>query len=693
MMDFPFEPHWTRIPPVSLTGPLHRHADGRLEWPTSVGPLVIAPLLVGVRLTLGTPAGGVYPMLAQEPLHIRPATVSVDETGSAAITIAWDDFGLTLEPAPLAFELTRNGKRVQRTATDGHFVKRFRLPPFARLEDGRWLASLDLTAGEPVYGLGEKWGPLNKRGQVVRSEVFDALGVNADRAYKNVPWAFSPHGWGLLTHTPGTVFHSIGAPIWSHRSYAVLVEDHALDLFLVAGDTPADLIRAYTDLVGRAALPPFWSLGVILSKAYYRTAEEVLAAARDVRARGFPCDTITFDGRAWQDTDTRFHFNFDPKRYPDPRPTLDELRALDFHICAWEYPLVSVNGPLFAELAAKGWLLKDRRTGEPYRYAFDPEPFGAVLTQLPVSGLIDFTHPDAYAWWRDSHKPLFELGIDMLKTDFAEQVEDDCIAWNGDSGRRLHNVYPMLYNAAAHEAIERFRGGDGFLFGRAGWIGSNRYPLQWGGDPQADFEGFAASLRGGLSWGLSGGPFHATDIGGFYGDARDAELYVRWTQAAIFGSHFRFHGIGAREPWTYGPEAEAAVRKALEWRYRLLPYLWALVETAVETGLPVQRAMVLAFPEDRAAWAFEGQFMLGEDLLVAPALQPGGEVEVYLPAGTWTRFPDGETIPGGGVNRFTLALDEWAVFAREGAVIPLGPAVQSTRALDGKPQVESLWTP
>ena len=126
------------------------------------------------------------------------------------------------------------------------------------------------------------------------------------------------------------------------------------------------------------------------------------------------------------------------------------------------------------------------------------------------------------------------------------------------------------------------------------WSGSQRYPSQWGGDPQADWGGLAASIRGGLSWGLTGAPFYATDVGGFYGDRRDPLLYVRWAQASVFSAHMRLHGIGAREPWSYGPEAERAAMAALELRYRLLPYLWRTVEEASATGLPVQRATLPA---------------------------------------------------------------------------------------------------
>jgi alpha-D-xyloside xylohydrolase len=454
------------------------------------------------------------------------------------------------------------------------------------------------------------------------------------------------------------------------------------------------MIGCYTALTGTAPVPPKWSLGVILSKAYYRDAEELLATARKVREQQMPCDVITLDGRAWQDTQTRFAFEWDPSRYPNPAIVIDELKALNFKICVWEYPLVSVDNPLFEQMSAKGWLLKHRDTGETYRYQWDTSCFGEVLTPLPESGIVDFTHPEAYQFWRDSHKPLFDLGVDMIKADFGEQIEADMLAFNGDSGNRLHNVYSLLYNRCVYEAAERYCKTGAFLFSRSSWIGCQRYPAQWGGDPQADWGGLAASLRGGLSWGLSGAPFYATDIGGFYGDQRDDELYVRWTQAAIFSAHIRLHGIGAREPWSYSAEAEAAVTQALKLRYQLLPTINQAVTSASATGLPVQRAMVLACPNERAAWGFEEQFMLGDSILVAPCLQPGGEVEVYLPAtisNQWRRFPSGDIFAGGCSHKLRLSLDEMAAFVPADNRISLGPDRQFIEDNDKEPPVVSLW--
>jgi alpha-D-xyloside xylohydrolase len=678
-------PDWGRIPPVNVTGAPVAGADGIVTFPTDAGPLRVSLLDVGARLRLGPDARD-YGILLREP---EPLPVRLEAIEGGTRLVAGERV-LDVGHAPLCFAFSVAGRLVQSSPTDGHFVRRFRLPPFARLEGG-WFASLELGHETRVYGLGEKWGGLDRRGQLVRSYNHDALGVNAEASYKNAPFGWSPDGWGAFVHTVAPVVHGVGFAPWSQRAYGLKVDGAALDLFLLDGGSGAQVLGQYTALTGRAPVPPLWSLGLILSKAYYRTADEILAVAREVRARGMPCDTITFDGRAWQDTDTRFAFEWDPARYPDPKRVIDELKALDFRVCVWEYPLVSVKNPLFAELAAKGWLVRDARSGEAYRYQWDLEPFGKVLTPLPESGLLDFTHPGAYAYWRDRHRELFELGVDMIKPDFGEQVEPHMLASDGARGDELHNVYALLYNRCVHEAAGRWAKDGGFLFSRAAWAGSQRYPAQWGGDPQADWGGLAASIRGGLSWGMSGAPHYATDVGGFYGDRRDPLLYVRWAQASVFSAHMRLHGIGAREPWSYGPQAERAAMAALELRYRLLPCLWRAVEQASATGLPVQRAMPLACPEEPESWAFDHQFFCGDDLLVAPCLEPSGRVRVYLPEGEWRRFPGGAALEGGRCHGLHLALDELAVFARRGTAIPLGPPVRHTGELGAVPVTSEVW--
>jgi alpha-D-xyloside xylohydrolase len=305
-------------------------------------------------------------------------------------------------------------------------------------------------------------------------------------------------------------------------------------------------------------------------------------------------------------------------------------------------------------------------------------------------------------------------------------VPDDVVAFNGERGRRLHNVYPLLYNRCVFEATARFQptaDAPPMIWSRAGWAGSQRYPIGWGGDPQSDWEGLAASIRGGLSWGMSGNPYHSANFGGHYGSAQpSAELYIRWLQAAVFASHMRLHGIGDREPWAFGAQAEGIARKWLAMRYRLIPYIEHLVDDAVETGMPIMRAMPLAFPESRLVpylervvkqasrtglpvmramplafpnnaltRSFDTQFMCGEALLVAPIVQSGGEVEVALPPGAWYDLNTRQRYAGRQVLRYKAKLDQFPVFGREGYALPLGRAVQHTGEIDAARPLEMLW--
>ncbi len=671
-------PDWDSVIQTEINGECQLLPCGSVSIPTNHGELRLSISEMGVRIqneeqfTVND-----YGILVKQP-SIVPSTIQ-SRTNCTEITAK--NHSIRLQHTPFAFEWKKFGKTKQKTPNDGHFVRQFRLPPMARTKQG-WLFSLDLGAEEAVYGLGEKWSGLNKRGQLIRSYNHDALGVNAEISYKNTPFAWSPEGWGLFVHTPSPVTHAVGFAAWSQRGYSVLIEDEAIDIFLLDGESGAQIIEQYTNLTGRSPVPPLWSLGVILSKAYYKDVPELLATAKAVRQNHMPCDVITLDGRAWQDTDTRFAFEWDPKRFDNPASVINALKEQQFKVCVWEYPLVSVQNELFDEMASKGWLLKDKRTGEAYRYRWDMSAFAEVLTPLPESGIVDFTHPDAYQFWLTSHKPLFDLGIDMIKADFGEQVEDDnMLAYNGDSGNRLHNVYSFLYNKCVYEAAQQYSKTGAFLFSRSAWTGSQRFPSQWGGDPQADWGGLIGSIRGALSWGMSGAPFFATDVGGFYKDTRDAVLFVRWTQAAVFSAHIRLHGIGQRETWSYGPKAESAAKQALKLRYQLMPYIFDTMKQSSKSGLPVMRAMPLAFPNERLAHSFDLQFMFGDSLLVAPCTNSEGRVSVYLPKGNWLRFPGKQKYTGHQLLELRLEMDELAVFMPEEHSIPIGANVENVEML------------
>ncbi len=648
---------------------------GGARFLTEAGPLEIIAYAPGlIRFRLGEDTRPDYGLLVApaEPLSAR---LEARENG---YSLHWDTLQLELESAPLRLRLYQGARCLLASSSDGHISGGWRIPPLAAAP-GLWQVALGLQSSSAIFGLGEKYGPLNRRGQLITAWNEDALGVNSELSYKNCPLAWSPEGWGVFVHTTGRVEVGAGYAPWSHRSLILRVADAVLDLFFLVGATPAELLERYTWLTGRAPALPRWSLGVWLSRCYYRTPEEVLEAAQGMRAGGFPCDVITLDGRAWLEVRTRFDFRWDTTRYPDLPGFVRTLKALNYRVCAWEYPYVSIYSPLFRELAVKGYLLKNR-AGETCLLEWDPEPFGLLLTPLPTSGMVDFTHPEAYAWYQEQHRALFEAGIDVMKTDFGEQIPRHALAANGADGEQLHNVYPLLYNRCVYEATARYHPGEPLVWGRSGWTGSQRYPVQWGGDSQGDWEGLAASLRGGLSWGLSGVPFYTHDIGGFYGTPSPTH-YVRSLQVGVLSSHTRLHGTSPREPWAFGEEAAHVARAWLRFRYRLLPYLEACAQQASQTGLPVARAMPLAFPEERLAWTFETQYLLGPALLVAPVLNDDGEVEVYLPAGEWQDLWSGQVYTGPQVLQQRVPLEQLPLFGRVGMTLPLGPETEYSDAL------------
>ncbi|MEL7487155.1 MAG: alpha-xylosidase, partial [Pseudomonadota bacterium] len=233
----PLREKWSAYALPKIEGAARAAADGAVVAPTSLGDMTVALLNNGVRLRLGPSRAIDYGLLVGATAA-RPADVLESD---GVTTISNGTFRFELENETLAFKLFKNGAPVIKSATDGHFVRSYRLPPFARVDNG-WIAHFDLGSNDRIYGLGEKWGPLNKRGQLIQSYNHDALGVNTEASYKNAPFAWSPRGWGVFCHTPSPVTHGVGFPSWSQRAYGVFIEDASLDLFVFAGEDGADLI-------------------------------------------------------------------------------------------------------------------------------------------------------------------------------------------------------------------------------------------------------------------------------------------------------------------------------------------------------------------------------------------------------------------------------------------------------------------
>lgn len=520
--------------------------------------------------------------------------------------------------------------------------------------------SFTLGPGEAVYGLGERFGPLNKAGQTASLWHFEGLGNTTGRTYKNVPFFMTTRGYGVFLNESRPATFWVGSKEYCRTQMAV--EGDLLDYYFFYGPSFKRILYNYTELTGRAPVVPKWSFGVWMSRISYFTQEQVIDVARKIRELEFPCDVINID-TGWFEKDWRCDWKFDETRFPDPEGMFAELKKMGFRVCLWQTPYVMDETELFRDAAQRRILA---RNNGPFLFVWG----------YPAHP-IDFSNPEGVKWYQERLKGLFDLGASVLKVDFGEGVEPP-MRFKEYDGRQMHNLYPLLYNKAAFEITEKTFG-RGVIWARSAYAGSQRYPLHWSGDNSANYENMLCSLRGGLSLGLCGFTFWSQDTGGFVGTPSD-DLYVRWTQLSVFQSHIRFHGNPPRyrEPWNYDEGTQTIVRDYLNLRYRLIPYLYTEAHTAAERGLPMMAPLVIEFQSDPTVFNIEDQFLCGRHLLVAPVLARDNTRSIYLPPGTWYDYWAGERYRGSQWITRTVARDRIPLFVRSGAVIPMGPVVQHT---------------
>ncbi len=537
-----------------------------------------------------------------------------------------------------------------------------------------------LAPDEDLYGLGEQFARINRVGQRFELWATDAYGISHRATYKNVPFLWSTRGYGLFVHTTSRVTFDLATV--STLAHGFTHEGPELDVFLIYGPEPAAILRRYCDLTGYAPVPPRWSFGLWMSRCGYQNRAEVEQVAEGLRAHDVPCDVIHVDPWWMGEPDNWCGLQWDEERFPDPAGMIEYLRQRGLRLCLWENPYVAESAPLFEEGRRRGYFVKNE-DGEPYMIR-------AWARVVPPLAVVDFTNPEAVAWWQSLHRPLLEQGVAVFKTDFGEAAPEDGVYHSGMSGREVHNLYPLLYNRAVFEVTEEMTG-RGLVWGRSGWAGSQRYPTCWGGDPFSDFPYMANQLRAALSIGLSGIPFYSHDIGGFLGQP-DPELYVRWAQFGLFSSHSRCHGTTPREPWEFGEEAEAIFRRYAKLRYRLLPYIYSTAVQAAQTGLPVMRALVLKYSHDPNVRHLDSEYLFGDSFLVAPVLEGGVQRRtVYLPVGEWVDYWSREVHEGPGWLNYPAPLEIMPLFIRRGSIIPMGPEVDYTDQATGASLVFDIY--
>jgi alpha-D-xyloside xylohydrolase len=393
----------------------------------------------------------------------------------------------------------------------------------------------------------------------------------------------------------------------------------------------------------------------------------VVNTARELNV---PLDVIHLDPY-WQRDRMYADLVWDDERFPDPAATMAHLRERGIRVCLWVQPWIPEQSEVFHEGVAANAFAR-REDGEVCFYT--PTIPGRSPNRC---GIVDFSSPDGREWYIGKIVGLIEQGVRAFKTDFGEAIPEDAVFANGMRGTEMHNMFPLLYNAAFYDAFERSgHGGDLVCWGRSGWAGIQRYPVSWSGDMLCNFPSMACTLWSGLSVALSGVAFWSNDIGGFQGET-NPELYVRWAQWGLLCSHSRGHGTEAREPWSQGDEALRIFRKYDELRYQLIPYLYSLAHEASATGLPVLRPLPLEFQEDENVHNAHLQYLLGPSLLVAPIFEPGAtERRVYLPEGEWYEFWTESAHTGGRWVTAPAPLETIPLFVKAGTILPLGPVEQ-----------------
>ncbi len=551
--------------------------------------------------------------------------------------------------------------------------------PTNQANNERATISFKCTPDECFVGTGERFRKMDLSGQTFQLKNQDGQGVNNRRCYKNIPFYLSSRMYGCFYHTSD--YCKLSLADHSTRSVQFLNDRATLDVFLIGGQTPEEILKTYRMLTGFPQMPPLWSFGIWMSRMTYFSADEVNAICDRLRLEHYPCDVIHLD-TGWFRTDWLCEWKFNPERFPDPKGFIQHLKDNGFKVSLWQLPYVAQGAEQIGEAKENKYI------SQPMQEEDSSTGGASNFSTLDYAGTIDFTYDEATRWYKNQLlKPLLDMGVKCIKTDFGENIHMDH-RYHSMEPERLNNIYSLLYQRAAYEVTKEVTG-DGIVWARSAWAGCQRYPLHWGGDSASSWDGLAGSLKGGLHFGLSGFAFWSHDVPGFHSipdfmnSPLDEQVYVRWTQFGVFSSHMRYHGTCKREPWHY-PAIAPIVKRWWKLRYKLLPYIIEQSELACKSGYPIVRALLFHHPHDRQVWHIDDEYYFGTDFLVCPVINSRNHRDIYLPEGLWVNFFTGERLQGARwYYNVEVPLDQMPVFVRPEAVIRLYPDdVDSTDDMD-----------
>ncbi|MDN3988792.1 glycoside hydrolase family 31 protein [Zwartia vadi] len=636
------------------------HAPGVFRIRCGLPEAVAADILPGVR------ARAHAEVLLARPEAIGEAILEPLSGPAKGWRLVQGDTALDITINPFRLQLHRLGKKALSLCEGG-----------IALVDALWTVGFDLAQEEQIFGLGETSGDLDRRKETIISDAPD---------HRALPLAWGPSGWGVYVNTLARVEHDLGAE--SASQYLIAIEDKTLDLFLFAAE-PAEILNQYTQLTGRAGQPSLWSMGVWVEQHDTHSAAQTAELIAEFRKQNIAVDgVLLLPPSAWSYQDSKLLPEWDAERFPSPKQAIDSFVKHATHLGMHTLPAVAIDTTTFSELEDRGWLLCNE-TGEAHVFPGVPATAGKPFA------LLDLTHRDVLNTWSERHRHLAEEGVGATACDVQFDIPDNVVARGGESGAVLRALYPALARRALFEAAAGHKvPPEGVVFSSDLFPGAQR--LLWQSAPRVPntWAGLQQTLRSALAIGASGLPVQMHALGNALApvETMTPELYLRWLGMAVFSGNFAFQAHPQLVPTAFDEQTRAHVQTWLQWRYRLIPYVLGAIEDAARTGLPVQRSMALSFPADRQAHRWDTQYLLGPALLVAPAMQPGEDIQVYLPEGeAWWDLNTGWRYEGGSVLTVTCGLGTLPVFGREGHMLCLGPTANHTGEFNSARILDEVW--
>lgn len=534
-----------------------------------------------------------------------------------------------------------------------------------------------MDGDECFYGLGDKTGFLNKRGYAYCNWNTDNPDPHVDSfqsLYKSIPFFIVKKKqavYGVFFDNTYRAWFDFGKE--SDSYYWFGADDGNLDCYFIGGQDMKEVLKGYTYLTGTAPLPQMWTLGYHQSRWGYRCEEDIRQIAENMRKNNLPCDAIHMD------IDYMDHykvFTVDKNRFPDLKGMTEELAKMGIRIVTIMDPGVK---------AEKGYSVYEEGVQKEY---FAVSPDGSIYENVVWPGesvYPDFGREEVRSWWGENYKVLTDAGVSGIWTDMNEpasfkgELPDDVVFYDEkrkSSHAEQHNLYGHNMARATYNGLKKLTGKRPFVITRACYSGTQKYSTAWTGDNHSIWAHLQMAVPQMCNMGLSGMPYIGTDIGGFGSDTT-RELLCRWIQVGCFSPLCRNHsaaGTRVQEPWTWDERTLEIYRKYLKLRYMLLPYYYDLCRAEEETGIPMLRPLVLNYENDENVKNLNGQFMLGDSLLIAPVVEQGMTQKlVYLPEGGWYDLWTGEKTEGGRYIIRGAELDVCPVYVKEGSILPLYP--------------------